>query len=130
MEFHVRNAGLLLMVFGALAGVVSLLILLFGGGYDGLLMTDDPFYKRSDIASVPLDRVIAAVFVTVSLLLCAPLVLIGKAIRERKPWARTIGMILAAVCVIYFPVGTGVGVYTLWVLHDEATEHLFHDPRR
>ena len=41
---------------------------------------------------------------------------------ERAPWARMFTIILGAVSLIEVPLGTVLGIYTLWVLLPEASE--------
>jgi hypothetical protein len=35
---------------------------------------------------------------------------------ERRPWARVLTIILAFITLFRFPLGTALGIYTLWVL--------------
>src|SRR5262249_44744923 len=35
---------------------------------------------------------------------------------EREPWARTLAIVLSFFAVLRFPLGTALGIYTLWVL--------------
>jgi hypothetical protein len=125
LEIHVRNVGWCLFYFGIGMGVLALVVLVAAGGFSGLLLTNDPFYKRNDIASIPLARLLAMVYVVFSLLMAVPLALAGRGIVAFQPWAKTLGMLLAAVNMPHFPIGTAIGVYAIWVLNDEATEFLF-----
>jgi len=106
-------------------GLVSLIALVASGGYSGMMLTDDPFYKRNDLASIPLPRLLAVVYVTFSILMAGPLAVAGWAILRWKQWGKSLGMVAASVNMLHFPIGTLVGAYTIWVLHDEATEFLF-----
>jgi len=108
-------------------GVTALIALVAAGGMDGVLMTDDPFYKRKDIASIPLERLLLALGIVYSLVMAVPLAVAGRGIIKWRPWAKTLGMLLSAVNMLFFPIGTGVGVYALWVLTDETTEFLFNN---
>ncbi|MFN0101333.1 MAG: hypothetical protein ACKV2U_04500 [Bryobacteraceae bacterium] len=127
MEIHVRNVGYILFYLGIGMGVISVIVLLAFGGFSGLMLTNDPFYKRNDLASIPVDRLLAAIFVTFSLVMSIPLAVCGRGILQWKPWARTLGMMVSAVNMLHVPIGTGVGIYALWVLNDEATEFLFNN---
>ena len=40
---------------------------------------------------------------------------------QRQPWARIVAIILGVLALFHFPLGTALGVYTLWVLL--ADEH-------
>lgn len=49
---------------------------------------------------------------------------------ERQPWARILGLVLGILALIRFPLGTALGIYTLWVLAPEESgreyEQLVH----
>lgn len=43
-------------------------------------------------------------------------ILVGIGLRDRKPWARTVAIVLGILSLFHPPVGTALGIYTLWVL--------------
>jgi len=127
VETHIRNAGRLLYWSAIIMGVAAVIAFISAGGFSGLLMTDNPFYKRKDLASIPLERVVALIYIGYSVLMAAPVAIAGKGISEFKPWARTFGTLIAAINMLNFPIGTAVGAYTVWALSDETTEFLFEN---
>ena len=40
---------------------------------------------------------------------------------ERKQWARPLGLAIGVLAMLRFPLGTALGIYTLWVLLPEAS---------
>jgi hypothetical protein len=40
---------------------------------------------------------------------------------ERKQWARPLGLAIGFLALLRFPLGTALGIYTLWVLLPEAS---------
>jgi hypothetical protein len=42
--------------------------------------------------------------------------LTGIALLNRKSWGRTLAIVAAVLALIKIPLGTGLGIYTLWVL--------------
>ena len=40
---------------------------------------------------------------------------------ERQPWARIFGLILGILALLRIPLGTALGIYTLWVLAPESS---------
>ena len=49
----------------------------------------------------------------------------GWGLLNYKPWARILGIVLCALSLIKFPIGTAIGIYGLWVLFNKETERLF-----
>jgi hypothetical protein len=40
---------------------------------------------------------------------------------EREPWARVLGIAIGCLALLRFPLGTALGIYTLWVLLPESS---------
>ena len=40
---------------------------------------------------------------------------------ERQTWARALGLVLGILALLRFPLGTALGIYTLWVLAPEES---------
>jgi hypothetical protein len=40
---------------------------------------------------------------------------------ERQPWARILGLVIGFLALVRFPLGTALGIYTLWVLLPESS---------
>jgi hypothetical protein len=49
----------------------------------------------------------------------------GWGLLERKPWARTLTIALSVLSLFDVPLGTALGIYTLWVLLPARTEAEF-----
>ena len=44
------------------------------------------------------------------------ILLTGYALLTRQPWGRVLAIIFGVIALIHFPLGTALGIYTLWVL--------------
>ena len=53
-----------------------------------------------------------------------PSLIAGVGLLKQKGWARTLAIIVAILALASFPIGTAVGIYTLWVLTRKETEQL------
>jgi hypothetical protein len=40
---------------------------------------------------------------------------------ERESWARMLGVVIGFLALLRFPLGTALGIYTLWVLQPEKS---------
>ncbi len=57
-------------------------------------------------------------------LVALPGLIAGYGILKRRSWSRILGIVVGTLDLPLFPVGTVIGVYTLWVLLDrEAVEY-------
>jgi len=48
-------------------------------------------------------------------------VVAGWGLLDRAPWARVYTIVVGALSLIEFPIGTGLGIYSLWVLLPESS---------
>jgi len=48
--------------------------------------------------------------------------LVGWGLIDRRPWARMFAIVIGCLKLIDFPLGTALGIYTLWVLASQGAE--------
>jgi hypothetical protein len=48
--------------------------------------------------------------------------LVGWGLLDRQPWARMLAIIVGCLKLIDFPLGTALGIYTLWVLVPQGAD--------
>ena len=49
--------------------------------------------------------------------------LLAWGLSERQPWARSLAIVLGIFALLRFPIGTALGIYTLWVLLPDPSRH-------
>jgi hypothetical protein len=116
MKKHVTVAGALRIGMGVLGLLIAafVFIAIVGGG----LISGD----RDAIAITSVvGTVIGGFFGLISL----PNIIAGWGLIRFKPWARILTLILAALDLVNVPVGTLLGIYTIWVILQDETEKLF-----
>jgi hypothetical protein len=125
MQTHVKVLGVLMIVVSALA-------LLFAAGVGaafgiGAMATAASGDEDAAIA-IPIIG-ITGVFVTVMMVaLALPGLITGWGLLSYKNWARIVGIVLCVINLLWFPFGTLMGIYGLWVLFQKDTERLFSSP--
>lgn len=75
--------------------------------------------------------ILGVVGTTVGLLLAAlglPGVFAGYGLLTKKPWARVLTIVIGILGLVNFPVGTAIGIYTLWILMQPAATEYFAAP--
>jgi hypothetical protein len=123
MRKHVELVGVLYFVWGALFALVGIAFLALAFGTAAIATS-----SRGVAAAVT-----AATFAglaTVSLIWGAVHIWDAVAVRHHRELARAIAMILAVLNLFFLPVGTALGIYTLWVLTQDETRPLFESARR
>jgi hypothetical protein len=59
------------------------------------------------------------------LIISVPGIIGGIGLFKRKEWARILVLILSAIDLLNIPIGTALGIYSIWVLVQKETVRLF-----
>jgi hypothetical protein len=119
VERRVRTLGGLYLAISAL-GILSACIAFAAIAPWGLL--------SGDPTATAVFGVLGGSAAAVLLALSAPGLIGGLALLAQRPWARLYAIILAAVILFWFPLGTILGAYTFYVLLQPETRFYF-EPR-
>lgn len=116
VQRHLQTLGTLWCVFGVyriLSGFAGMFFLrAFAGrrfGWYGGPFGNFGMHGPGWMALLP-------VIATVTVVMASLALLTGFSLLTRKPWGRTLAIVLAILSLLKFPVGTALGIYTLWVL--------------
>lgn len=106
--------------FGVLAGIAVLMI--FGGiaTFVGVNSND-----QETAAAVPVLALIGTGVAIFLFILSIPSIIGGWGMLKFKPWARTLMIIVSALNLLHFPIGTAIGIYGLIILLNDDTRRLF-----
>jgi hypothetical protein len=116
MRDHVRILGWCFIVYSAIIVLVGLgvgAIVLFGGAISG------------DQQAMLITGAVGAGIACLLMLISLPGMLAGIGLLKMQPWARIVAIIVGVLHILSFPLGTALGVYTLWVLLNAETEAMF-----
>lgn len=122
MQVHVRVLGAIYVAFAVLGLLLAVVLLIGTGGAVGIVGASGD----TDAAiAMPIIGIAGTALVAVILLLCLPGLAAGVGLLYFKPWARVLGIVIAAVNLLGFPWFTILGAYGLWVLLSKDSEQLF-----
>ena len=125
MERHVRILALLSRLWGALAVLLGVSMLLLAAGATALLMV--PQGGAVGLAA----GLTAAVFAVTGFFALAwggASLWSGILLARRAPLGRVLALALGVVNLLVLPFGTALGVYALWVLLTNDGRRLFEAP--
>lgn len=117
MESHKRVIGILYIVTGVLQSIGMLLLSI-------LISSLIPFIADNAEENarwvfdwlVPFINIISAIVI---IFLSIPSIVGGAALLQGKGWALTLLMILGCFKLFSFPIGTAIGIYTIWVYAED-----------
>jgi len=115
LEQHLRTLGILWMIVGGLT-LVPALILMFLSSVAHMAI---PFSNAVAHELGPLFlMIVGAGFLIVG----AGGLLVGWGLIKHQPWARIAAIVVGILAIIHPPLGTILGIYTLWVLLSHNAE--------
>ncbi len=126
MREHVKILGIIHIVFGCLGllGAMALAgVFAFGGTMVGLSGQNDP----DALVAISVMGAVGAGLFVLFLVVSVPGILAGWGLLHYKPWARILTIVLSALNLFNFPIGTALGVYGLWVTLNQETEAMFRN---
>jgi hypothetical protein len=121
VERHVNLLGILATLWGALAILVGVSMLLLAAG--ALVQVFDPTANIGFAAGLT-----AGVFALIglfALLWGAAHAWVALLLRRRQPFGRVVMLGLAVINLLVLPFGTALGIYALWILLTNDGRHLF-----
>lgn len=127
MATHVKLLGIIHIVFGALGLIGAVIVLLIFGGLAGMIGASDAS-PDAHLAAPVLGGIGGIIFLVVASV-ALPGLIAGIGLLQFRPWARILTIVLSAIHLLGFPVGTALGVYGLWTLLNRETEALFDHPQ-
>ncbi len=119
---HVNLLAILWSVWGALAVLVGISMLLLGGG--ALAPVIEPGSENIALAA-GLTAALFALTGAVGVLWGGAHIWAGLLLRRRHPFGRILSLALAMVNLVVLPFGTALGIYALWVLLTNDGRKLF-----
>lgn len=120
MKKHVTAVGAIQIGMGSLGIIISAgLFILFTNLIDFIPKEDMPEFVQKFLSY--LFKAIPIVIGALSLISLIG----GIGLLSYKPWARIMVFVVAIVGCLNIPIGTLIGVYTIWVLMQDDTIKLF-----
>jgi hypothetical protein len=121
MEEHIKVIAILWLVSGAfwLFGALFFLVLMFGISFF-------PEVQAEGVGGM-MRWFSTAFFIPIGVAII-PQISGGIGLLKRKPWGRTLILIVSVLALVFFPLGTALGIYSIYVLTHQETIRLFDTP--
>lgn len=113
---------MLFVTWGVLTALVGLSTLALGAGAVAIIAS------ASEEGGHVAAGLTAAVFITLAVIAIiwgGAHIVAGLPLRQRKPWARMMALMLGSMDLVLLPYGTALGIYALYVLLSERGKQLF-----
>jgi hypothetical protein len=111
---HLHTLAILWFVVAALWALPAIVLFVLGGAIPAMMPHDEPARMVA-----PVVLTIIGVFVG---LMAGVSFFTAWGLLKARPWARVLALILGVISLVHFPIGTALGIYTLWVLLSPGAE--------
>ncbi len=118
MDKHVTALGALHIAYSAmnvLAAIIVFTIIVGGGILSG------------DEDAMAITSIVGTAIAFLLVLLAIPGIIGGIGLLKRRRWAKYLILALGFLSLLNIPLGTLLGIYTIWVLMKDETERLFDE---
>ena len=122
MATHLKVTAVLFVLMGIVLVFLALFMSVVFSVVGGLIGASGEEDAAVALAAVGLTGVALTIFL---LVLSVPYIICGWGLWKRRSWARIMGIVLAILALLEFPIGTAFGVYALIILFKGETEKLF-----
>lgn len=133
MEKHVSLVGTLTIVYHALsvlgAGFLFLLAAYFGHFFESFMSNGYIHPHEVPMELLDIVPVILVIVSTCLLVISVCGIFGGIGVLRRKEWARLLLLVISFFTLVRVPLGTVLGIYTIWVLFNDETIRLFKPAR-
>jgi hypothetical protein len=129
VETHVKVLAVLYIVFGAL-GTLGALAVMAAFGVAGVASAAAVTSNPDVWVVLPILGITGTALAAFLLILSLPGIVAGIGLLKFRPWARILTIVISALNLVHFPLGTILAVYGLWVMLSEEGTRLFvaHPP--
>lgn len=121
MEKHVTLVGVLQIGYnalGVLAAMATFLLIVGGGLLGGLISGEED-------TVIPITFFVGTAVSMWLLIISVPGIVGGIGVLRHQSWARYLILVLSVVELFSIPIGTTVGVYSIWALAQDQSAKLF-----
>ena len=122
MHTHVKVIGVLFIIGGVVLVGLAFFTTVLLQFLAGVVSASEEEGAAVGAAFLGLTGTVLSVFF---FLLAVPYVVTGWGLLKFRRWARIVGIVLAAIALTKFPLGTVFGIYALVILFRKDTEELF-----
>lgn len=121
METHVKILAWVNLIFDGIGVLIGVAVMAGAS----LLVHFVEFASQDVNFPAPVLQIVAGVILGVIVILSLPCLILGYGLLNFRPWARILGIVLAALNLLNVPFGTVLSLYAFWILLKPETEALF-----
>ncbi len=125
MDNHIRILGILHIVYSSLAFLAGAIILILFLGVGAIISSAGEMPEPAESGAPAIIFIVGTVIAAILFIAAVPGLVGGIGLLYKKEWARILVLIVGFFDLLHVPLGTLLGVYTIWVLFNDNAIKLF-----
>ena len=114
---HAKVAGILWLIYSIIHLLPGLFLIGFSHFMSGYLPSDVPIFVPGILHFIGIGISLASIVGVIA----------GWGLLSWKPWARVLTIVISFLHLLNFPLGTALGIYSLWVLLPAESEQRYRE---
>jgi putative Mn2+ efflux pump MntP len=114
MDHHKKVLGIIYIITASLSILIMLLVSAFLGTLFEFII-DKAKEEDAELVLQAVRTLVTGVIWVVTIFVSIPSIIAGIGLLNKQRWALTLALILGCLKLISFPIGTAIGVYSIWV---------------
>lgn len=119
MDHHKKVLGIIFIVTASLTILMTLIMNAFMGTLFGFII-DRAAEKDAAVVLEAVKTLVTAIIWVIVICVSIPSIIAGIGLLNKQRWALTMALILGCLKLLSFPIGTAIGVYSIWVYTENS----------
>lgn len=119
IDQHKKVLGIIYIVTASLSILIMLLVSAFVGTLFQFVI-DKAVEEDADTILQAVKTFVTALVWVITIFVSIPSIIAGIGLLNKQRWALTLALILGCLKLLSFPIGTAIGVYSIWVYTENS----------
>jgi hypothetical protein len=119
MDHHKKVLGIIYIITASLSILIMLLVSAFMGTLFEFII-DKAKEEDAELVLQAVRTLVTGIVWVVTIFVSIPSIIAGIGLLNKQRWALTLALILGCLKLLSFPIGTAIGVYSIWVYTENS----------
>jgi putative Mn2+ efflux pump MntP len=119
MDHHKKVLGIIYIITASLSILIMLLVSAFMGTLFEFII-DKAKEEDAELVLQAVKSLVTGIVWVITIFVSIPSIIAGIGLLNKQRWALTLALILGCLKLLSFPIGTAIGVYSIWVYTENS----------
>jgi hypothetical protein len=119
MDHHKKVLGIIYIITASLSILIMLLVSAFMGTLFEFII-DKAKEEDAELVLQAVRSLVTGIVWVITIFVSIPSIIAGIGLLNKQRWALTLALILGCLKLLSFPIGTAIGIYSIWVYTENS----------